>query len=145
MLSILDVISSTRLLTNLGATCENKTTSTSYLRTEIRNNLQLELPDQSSKGNGRGYHSKVELSQFLQSPNLRYGVIFANTQEHACYPGEDTMRPDFSSTTQVDAKITHGFDIVLSVVLCRRLSLLNNWLLSALSLAFGRWQSFLPP
>ena len=36
MLSILDVISSTRLLTNLGATCENqKKKSTSYLRTDI--------------------------------------------------------------------------------------------------------------
>ena len=35
MLSILDVISSTRLLTNLGATCENKIISAPYLlRTE---------------------------------------------------------------------------------------------------------------
>ena len=35
MLSILDVISSTRLLTNLGATCENKIISTSHLGIEI--------------------------------------------------------------------------------------------------------------
>ena len=69
-----------------------------------RKNLQLEPHDQSSKDNGRGYHSKVEPSQFLQSPNLRYEVISANTQEHACYPGEDTMRPDISATTKVGTK-----------------------------------------
>jgi hypothetical protein len=93
MLSILDVISSTRLLTNLGATCKKiKIISTSYLRTTIKKNLQLEPHDQSNKDNGRGYHSKVEPSQSLRSPNSLYEVIFADTQEHACYPGEDTMR-----------------------------------------------------
>ena len=101
MLSILDVISSTRLLTNLGATCENQIKSAFIHKNRNRKNLQLEPHDQSNKDSGRGYHSKVEQLQFLLSPNLRYEVISANTQEHACYPGEDTTEPDLSATTEV--------------------------------------------
>lgn len=145
MLSMLDVISSTRLLTNLGATCENKIILTSYLRTEIWRTYSWSPTIKVVKIMVEGIAVKLNRHNFFNRRICDTKWFLQTLKNTLAILVRILWGQTLAQQPEIDTKITHGLDIVLSVVLCWGFSLLNNWLLSALNFAFGRWQTLLPP